>query len=1146
MTLRCLSILLLLLPFSFVALAQTNKEATTKTFVIDSSVVHLDSLPIYPKTFSLNGLENHQYQIDFLNSVLYVNKIHIGKQILVSYQTFAFDFTKSFSNKSKEEIITKGKVYQPPKVNYDQFLEEESSSNLTSTGSIARGFSIGNNQDFVLNSSLNLQLSGYLTKDLKIEANITDKNVPIQPEGNTRVIQDFDKIFIHLNYKNQFRLLAGDIDVVKPEGYFLVLDKKILGMELIADNRVGKHFNVHNRVGGGISRGKFIRKKLEISNGMQGPYKLTSDVGSQNIVILSGTERVYVDNQLLTRGDDEDYVIDYNTGEITFTAKVMVTSEKEINIEYQYTDLSYSRFTLYSFNTFQHQEAPKWKVNFNVFYEQDLRNNSIQPELDDDMKLFLSQLGNEMEGLYPNVDTSSFYPNEVLYIKKDTIDNGFNYSIYEYTTLRDEQLYRLNFTYIGPNRGNYQLSTQTANGRVFVWVAPINGVPQGDYEPVILLTTPKSTFMATVGSAYQFLKNTSISAEGAISHNNINLFAPKNEAGQLGGAAKINFEHKNPLGKKEWWFATSLDYELLSRNFQPIESFRSIEFYKDYNLTTDYSNLSTENMAQWQMIFSHKEIGEVSFAINYYDRGALLRALRNEVSSEIQKNGWKLSTQNSLLFSNDSLYNTNYVRTFNKLSKTFKKIEIGLYERFERNLFTSNTLDSIMPNSFLMNESYIYIKNNDSLNTKYHFFIKNIINQVPIEGLLTTQTIANEASFTLEFSQLKNNNFKLISTYRNELRKENLIQEGLNEHFFVGNIVYSGRFFKNAIALTTNYEAGSGLEQKKSYSFIKVGAGQGTHIWNDYNGNGIEELEEFEIAAFQHEANYMKVWLPTQEFYNVFSNQFSQFIYLRPSNLWGNTTGIKKFIARFSNSTSLRIQQKNSNTNIAKALNPFVFNYQDSTIQNANLQLNNTFAFNQLSQLWGAEYTYKLNESKDILYYGEEYSNEQSHFFQVRVQPVKLLTIKTNYQFGENERESYFAIHSYNLKEHLAKLLFNMQYNNKMYWNLSYNYSSKVNIANIEKMQRHDAVIDFSYKWVNIGNIVAKLNYAHIRYNGEENSSLSYTMLDGLQDGHNLIWGVTFQTRITEYLQIDLSYDGRAAQKNRAVHTALLQIKAIF
>ena len=102
----------------------------------------------------------------------------------------------------------------------------------------------------------------------------------------------------------------------------------------------------------------------------------------------------------------------------------------------------------------------------------------------------------------------------------------------------------------------------------------------------------------------------------------------------------------------------------------------------------------------------------------------------------------------------------------------------------------------------------------------------------------------------------------------------------------MGSIDYYGKFWKGAVTLGLYYEVGSGLEQKKSYSFLKVAAGQGTHVWNDYNQNGIEEMDEFEIAAFQSEADYVKVWLPTNEFVNTRNCGATQTLQLRPGAVW--------------------------------------------------------------------------------------------------------------------------------------------------------------------------------------------------------------------------------------------------------------------
>ena len=70
--------------------------------------------------------------------------------------------------------------------------------------------------------------------------------------------------------------------------------------------------------------------------GKQGAYLLTNESGATGITVVAGSERVWVDGRRMTRGRDNDYVIDYVGGAIEFTEKRPIDRESEISVDYEY------------------------------------------------------------------------------------------------------------------------------------------------------------------------------------------------------------------------------------------------------------------------------------------------------------------------------------------------------------------------------------------------------------------------------------------------------------------------------------------------------------------------------------------------------------------------------------------------------------------------------------------------------------------------------------------------------------------------------------------------------------------------------------------------------------------------------------------
>ena len=214
-------------------------------------------------------------------------------------------------------------------------------SGLDYSGSFARGITFGNNQDVVVNSTFNLQMSGKLQNDVEVTASVTDNNIPIQPEGNTQQLQEFDKVFIRLA-KNKQSLIMGDYELFRPDSYFMNFYKKLQGGSYAGGFTLGGGM-LNTSLSLAVAKGIYAKQDIAVLEGNQGPYKLHGNNGETFIIILAGTERVYIDGQLLIRGADNDYVIDYNSGEITFMPRRIITKDKRVNIEFEYSDKSYFR-----------------------------------------------------------------------------------------------------------------------------------------------------------------------------------------------------------------------------------------------------------------------------------------------------------------------------------------------------------------------------------------------------------------------------------------------------------------------------------------------------------------------------------------------------------------------------------------------------------------------------------------------------------------------------------------------------------------------------------------------------------------------------------------------------------------------------------
>ena len=290
--------------------ADASNNRTGKFAVVRDSL-QLDSLSIIPLSIRVEGVDTAAFSIDYANSVLRWKQRPTMDSVRIDYKVFPINFSKRYYHKNvrliEQSFAATPFYYDAIQANTNGVFIDF--GNVDYTGSFGRALSFGNNQDVVLNSQFNLQLEGDLGDSIKLAAAITDNSLPFQPEGNTQQLQEFDKVSIQLKRKRA-ALIVGDYDIKKPSGYFMNFYKRVQGGFFSSSCKTSSNGENKVAVGASLAKGKFVRNVLTPLEGNQGPYKLTGSNGEQIFIILAGTERVYIDGNLMKRGEEFDYIID--------------------------------------------------------------------------------------------------------------------------------------------------------------------------------------------------------------------------------------------------------------------------------------------------------------------------------------------------------------------------------------------------------------------------------------------------------------------------------------------------------------------------------------------------------------------------------------------------------------------------------------------------------------------------------------------------------------------------------------------------------------------------------------------------------------------------------------------------------------------
>ncbi|WP_139956887.1 hypothetical protein [Flavicella sediminum] len=1118
--------LLFFLMLGFAATAQSRlSNYKTITLNLTKDTLQFSKVSVNPYEFSIKEkgklIPKSAYKVDFGKGLLYIDSKKYSK-IKINYTAYPEFLTKTYKIFDEEIIVPYRTLHSKKyKFNKSKKRAEKPFEGLNTQGSLVRGVTVGNNQDAVLNSTLDLQVSGKLSDKVNLRATISDSNIPIQKNGYSQNIEEFDRVYIEL-FSDYWNVQAGDVILNNDETEFLKFNKKVSGLAA-KTHWTNNESKTNVLASGALVRGQFTRQIFTGVEGNQGPYKLSGPNGELFIIILSGSETVYVNGIPLKRGEQNDYTIDYNTAEITFTTTYPITANMRISTEFQYSDKNYTRFVTYNKAEFK---TDKLKIGGYFYNENDSKNQPLQQNLSDEQKEILRDAGNDPSKMFASSGyLESSDENKIQYQKTTG-------GIFEYIEDKNnnEEYYNVNFKFVGSNKGAYVFSRSTPTGKIYEYI----GTNQGDYNPLTQLVAPTKLQVALSKLSYKPTENTSLESEVAFSNNDANLFSNLDDEQNKGLAAKVNWTQV--YANKQWLVKSKVNFDYLHKNFTTVQPLYNIEFSRDWGLTTEIGN---QEFIKSDLELSNKKNTAFVYSFEKLNLGESYKGYRHIFDANMQVGNTSFSSNTRILENKTALAVTSFLRANATVKHHFKKSWIGTsmaMEDYQTKDKISKKLE-LVSQKFNSYDAFFGIGDSTKVFTKFGVnFRKN--DSVKSEKL-TEVNASNNYYIRSKLIQNKKTDLAIYANYRTVKNKFSENTTSLNSR-----INYRQKLFKNFINLSTLFETGSGVLPKQEFTYVKTEPGQGFYTWIDYNNNGTQEFNEFEVAKFSDQASYLRVALPSLNYIKIHQKKISQSLHLDFA-VFEKNNGFTKIISQFYNQSYLLMDSKNERIGTGFDLNPF----RISTDNTLDLQYNfkNSLFFRKALQKHSTTYIYTKSKVKSNLGIGfqENESKLNQLQYQHRIGFYWLLKINTSTNLIQNTSEN-FEERNYQIQTEKLNPSITFRHTKNTNFTVNYEYILKNESLNTSNLKAHKMGTEFQYSHPKKGALIADFNFHKNTYTGDNNTAISYQMLDGLQPGNNYIWNVILQKKLTKTLHLNVNYSGRKSSEIHTIHTGTVQVRANF
>lgn len=1040
------------------------------------------------------------------------------------------------------------------------------------SGSISRGIVSGTNRDANVESGLRMQLEGEVAEDVRVKALLTDENTPIQPGGSTQRLRDFDRVFLGIETP-QGAARLGDIDVDLGTGTFGQFNQKVQGIALESTG-LGRTVGLASgdaRVMGAVSRGQYRTQDIEPVDGVQGPYRLRGRNGEDLIIIVAGSERVYLDGERLERGRSNDYVIDYAQGELTFTSNRIITDDRRITVEFQYSQTPFTRTLLGGQATAgawrDETGDPRVKIGASVLRKADGRDFQTAFDLSAQDSLRLAQAG-DGQAVRSGAQRVEFDPGSpfVLYRRTTVTAPGGGqdtaFVALDEAPPEGTPVFRVRFTRVGPGQGTYERVGRAANGVVHEYRGP----GQGAYAPIQRLQAPRRQRLVDLTGSVEPIRGLEVFGEWAQSLNDENRFSSLDAADDRGQAyvagARLPGLDLDLGGLPDATLSGTVRREVRGRHFETFNQTRSIEYGRRWNLSRRGSGLPQGLQGRGDEAIDEGELrlavgpSSVEVGGGRLQLGSAFDAWRHREAFTLDAAGWpRLSLESTFVESTNrpSAEDGTWLRQRAALRQPFlggaltPRVEVERERRRQRALGT----DSLTQDAF----SILEVRPGVEVERGAFTSTSSVEYQQEdrgAEGRLrsssTGWTVQSEAAYdpTAPYRASVRGGYRVrrvtdffrINRGREDTESLLLRLEG------------EATPLDRAVQVKTFYDALTKRSPVLQETYLRTGPNLGQYVWRDANGDGIQQIDEFVPETTPNEGTYVQRFVPSDSLESVVDLQARTRLTLRPARLWDTPDAWwQRALSQVATRSTFEVQEKSRTDAVTQV---YVLNLrrfrQAGTTLSGQLRLGQEVELFPGTSTYGLEGAWRQQRGLNDRAAGAQTSFLNRWTVEGRYRPGRrwALRLEGRHEVDRSRSEAFAASRSFDIRTLQARPRVSYQPTRSVTLSLSGSYAEKR-----DRLQGRRATVvkvPLEVEWRRAGRLrlTGNVEAAQVDLTGDAAGIAQYELTDGRGPGRSALWGLQGRYVISDNLEASVSYDGRAPSNAPVIHTVRARLSATF